>query len=189
MKNNDFGITNQELIDRYIGSLKNKYSMITSEKFEPIRRKSLDPVWVGRKMYYIVHRHDALYFSHTDAKMTEIQRMNLINFNILDMKFERMIIKCASIMNGMFKNTNFFRFCLKALGAYEKGENEYQDRRNVVLNCRFVNCTFMNSCAVHTDWINCEFINCTFINTNLCCSGSEYQNCKFENNLTLNIRI
>ncbi|SEK78819.1 hypothetical protein SAMN02910353_01263 [Ruminococcus sp. YRD2003] len=33
--------------------------------------------------------------------------------------------------------------------------------------------------AEHTDWINCEFINCTFINSNLCCEGSQNQNCKF----------
>lgn len=43
--------------------------------------------------------------------------------------------------------------------------------------------------AEHTDWINCEFINCTFVNSQLCCTGSEYQNCKFENNKTLNIRV
>ena len=43
--------------------------------------------------------------------------------------------------------------------------------------------------AEHTDWINCEFINCTFVNSQLNCEGSEYHNCKFKNNKTLNIRV
>ena len=189
----DFDKSNQELIDRYVDRLKNKDYLINDSNlscFEPEHRRcSWNPVWVGRDMYEPINRRDALYYSHNDVKMTPVYRMNLLNFNIIDMEFERMLIEHCSIMNGMFKNTKFFRFCLKGKPGFNDGENEYQDHRNVVLNCKFINCVFMNSYADHTDWINCEFINCTFVNSQLCCTGSEFQNCKFENDQTVNIRV
>lgn len=43
--------------------------------------------------------------------------------------------------------------------------------------------------AENTGWIDCKYINCTFVNSQFTCDGSEYQNCKFENNKTLNIRV
>lgn len=49
--------------------------------------------------------------------------------------------------------------------------------------------TITSTYAEHTDWINYEFINCIFVNNKLYCTGSEYQNCKFKNNKTLNIRV
>ena len=188
----DFDRVNQELIDRYVDSLNYKSHMIDDDSlsfFKPAYHISNCPEWIGRNMYYPFHRYDVLYYSKNDIKMSKIRRMNLINFNIIDMKFERMIIEHGSIMNGMFKNTEFFRFCLDGKPGFYDGENEYHEYRNIVMNCKFINCVFMNSYAKHTDWINCEFINCTFVNSKLYCTGSEYQNCKFENNNTLNIRV
>lgn len=188
----NFRRKNQELIDRYVDRLKNFDHLIDDDNlkyFELADRESLMPTWIGRNMYYPIHRRDVLYYSKNDVKMSEIKRMTLKNFNIVDMKFERMLIKQGCIFNGMFKDTEFFRFCLKGRPGFRSGENIYQDFRNVVMNCKFVNCIFMNSYAEHTYWINCEFINCTFINSEICCSGSEKLGCRFENNVILNIRV
>lgn len=188
----DFDRTNQELIDRYVDRMNNYDCMIDSDTFSDNPndyRKMLFERWVGRKRYSVVCRRDILCYSKSDVKLTQIKRMNLINFNIIDMKFEKMMIEHSSIMNGMFKNTEFFRICLRGDSYCYPGFNEYHECRNVVMNCKFINCVFMNSYAEHTDWINCEFINCIFVNSKLCCTGSEYQNCKFENNQTLNIRV
>ena len=37
--------------------------------------------------------------------------------------------------------------------------------------------------------INCEFINCIFVNSNLCCDGSEFQNCRFDEDVTVYVRV
>jgi hypothetical protein len=188
----DFDRINQELIDRYVDRLKNEDHLLDDNHLSFFKigcSASSCPEWYGRNKYSTIYRRDVLFYSKNDVKMSKIERMNLLNFNIIDMKFEKMIIEHVSIMNGMFKNTEFFRFCLNGRPGFYDGENEYHEYRNVVLNCRFINCVFMNSYAEHTDWINCEFINCTFVNSEFCCAGSEYQNCKFENNKTLNIRV
>ena len=158
----DFDRYNQELIERYVDRLKNNDYMIDDDalrNFKPAYRKSWYPTWVGRNMYYPIRRRDALYYAKNDLKMSEIKKMELINFNIIDMKIEKMLIKHCSIMNGMFRNTEFLRICLYGSPGFYDGENEYQNLRNVVLNCRFVKCVFMNSYATHTDWINCKFIS------------------------------
>ncbi len=188
----DFDIMNQRLIDGYIAGQKNKNHMLTDDSissFKPEYRESTCPIWVGRAVYYPIYRYDALYFARNDVKLTEVRKMNLINFNLVDINIERILVEHCSIMNGTFENTKFFRFCIAGRPGFYNGENEYQEFRNVVLNCRFVDCVFMNSYAEHTDWINCEFINCTFINSKLCCTGSEYKDCEFQNCDTIYVKV
>jgi len=186
-----FDKINQDLIDRYVDHMNDSDYMIEDDTFSenPDDYRMISAQWIGHKKYTEVRRQDILLYSKSDVKLTQIKKMNLINFNIIDMKFEKMMIEHGSIMNGMFKNTEFFRFCLRGDIYCYPGFNEYHECRNVVMNCKFINCVFMNSYTEYTDWINCEFINCTFINSKLCCADSEYKNCKFENNQTLNIRV
>lgn len=51
-----------------------------------------------------------------------------------------------------------------------------------MMNGTFKNVKFFRFC------IDGEFIGCTFSYSELCCSGSEYRNCKFENNNTMYLR-
>ena len=193
MENKDFEMINQKLIDGYIARMRNHVHMLDDDSYPNAKRYRIgySEEWIGRKQYKSFHRQDILKYANTDMKMTKVRKFDLINFTLIDLKIERMIAEHCSMMNGAFRNVEFFRFCIdgKPMYHYEilKG-NEYHDHRNIVMNCTFDNCVFMNSYAVHTDWINCKFINCTFINSEFCCSGSEYQNCTFENNMILNIR-
>ena len=190
MDNKDFDMMNCKLIDNYIFRQKNT-QMLDDDSYpngKKYRISQWDQKFVGRNLYTPFHRDDVMKYSKNDLRMTKVGKFNLINFTLIDLKFERMIAEHCSIMNGTFKNVEFFRFCIKGKPLSESYEalknmpfknNEYHEYRNIVMNCKFVDCTFMNSYSEHTDWINCKFINCTFINSNLCCEGSQQQNCKF----------
>ena len=187
----EFDRMNQKLIDGYIERLKNKCYMVTDDSlssFRPLYRISACPEWVGRDIYYPLHRKDAIYIAHGDITQTEIRKIKLINFNIVDMVIERIIVKNCSVMNGTFKNTKFFSFSIAGSPGSYPGENEYQEFRSIVMNCIFENCVFMNSYAEHTDWINCQFINCIFINSNLNGRGFENKDCKFDNCKTIYLK-
>ena len=190
MNKRDFEMQNQELIDGYIKRQKNLAHMLDYDSYPNAKkyRIGLNDEWVGRKIYKTFRRRDIMEYAHSDLKMTRISKFELVNFNIIDMKFERMIARHCCMMNGVFNNVQFFRFCIDGSPSLGCETNEYHDRRNIVMNCRFENCVFMNSYADHTDWINCQFIGCTFINSELCCTGSEYKDCKFENSSTLYLR-
>ena len=181
---------NQKLIDGYIDRQKNHAHMLDDDAYPDAKKHRIgwSQEWIGRDMYESFCRRDIMEYAKSDIRMTKIRKFDLINFNIIDMKFERMIAEHCCIMNCTFKNVCFFRFCIDGKPSYPNGTNEYHDHRNIVLNCRFENCVFMNSYANHTDWINCEFIGCTFINSELCCTGSEYRDCTFENNKAIYLR-
>ena len=193
MNNRDFEAMNQKLIDGYIDRQRNNTYMLDDDSYPDARkyRISWDEKWVGRRQYKAFYRRDVLEYAGCDLRMTEISKFDLINFNIIGMKFERMTAEHCCMMNGTFRNVRFFRFCIRGYMIFPFGEieeNEYHRHRSIVMNCRFENCVFMNSYAQHTDWINCEFINCTFVNSNLCCEGSEFQNCRSEGEVTVYVR-
>ncbi|MCR4888235.1 MAG: pentapeptide repeat-containing protein [Ruminococcus sp.] len=191
MNKKEFEMMNQKLIDGYIDRQKNHAHMLDDDAYPDAKKHRIgwSHEWVGRDMYESFYRRDIMEYAKSDIRMTKVGKFNLINFTLIDLKFERMIAEHCSIMNGTFKNVEFFRFCIKGKPLSESfeasqnipfKENEYHEYRNIVMNCKFVDCTFMNSYLEHTDWINCEFINCNFINSNLSCEGSQQQNCKFK---------
>lgn len=190
MDKKEFEMQNQKLIDDYISRQKNHAHMLYEDSYPDAKKHRIGWTynWVGRNMYKPFYRRDIMEYANSSIKMTRIKKFDLINFGIIDMAFERMIAEHCCMMNGTFQNVKFFRFCIDGKPFYPIESNEYHDQRNIVMNCRFENCVFMNSYAEHTDWINCEFIGCTFINSELCCTGSEYKNCKFENNSTFYLR-
>ena len=194
MDNKDFDMMNRKLIDNYIFRQKNT-QMLDDDSYPNGKKNRIshwDQKFVGRNLFTPFHRDDVMKYSKNDLRMTKVGKFNLINFTLIDLKFERMIAEHCSIMNGTFKNVEFFRFCIKGKPLSESYEafknNEYHEYRNIVMNCKFVDCTFMNSYSEHTDWINCEFINCTFINSEFCCSGSQYKDCKFTDCETMYFR-
>ena len=181
---------NQRLIEEYIAKMRNKAYMHTEDSYPDSKKYRIgyETKWIGRKKYRPFYRRDIMEYANSDIRMSKVRKLDLINFNIIDMKFERMMTEHCCMMNGTFRNVRFFRFCISGRPFYPDGSNEYHDGRSIVMNCRFENCVFMNSYAEHTDWINCEFINCTFINSELCCDGSEYQNCRSENSINIYFR-
>ena len=190
MNKKEFEMMNQKLIDGYIDRQKNHAHMLDDDSYPDAKKHRIGWTheWVGRDMYESFYRRDIMEYANSDIRMTKIRKFDLINFNIIDMKFERMIAEHCCMMNGTFKNVCFFRFCINGKPSYPNDTNEYHDHRNIVMNCRFENSVFMNSYSSHTDWINCKFINCTFINSELCCEGSEFKDCTFENNNTIYLR-
>lgn len=190
MNKKEFEMMNQKLIDGYIDRQKNHVHMLNEDSYpgEKTHKTGWTYEWIGRNVYESFYRHDLMRYANSDIRMTKIRKFDLINFNIIDMNFERMIAEHCCMMNGTFKNVQFFRFCIDGKPSYPNDTNEYHDHRSIVLNCRFENCVFMNSYANHTDWINCEFVNCTFINSELCCTGSEYRECRFENSNTMYLK-
>ena len=190
MNKKEFEMMNQKLIDGYINRQKNHPHMLDDDAYPDAKKHRIgwSQEWIGRDMYESFYRRDIMEYAKSDIRMTKIRKFDLINFNIIDMKFERMIAEHCCMMNGTFKNVKFFRFCIDGKPSYPNDKNEYHDHRNIVLNCRFENCVFMNSYSSHTDWINCEFIECTFINSELCCTGSEYRGCSYENSNTMYLR-
>ena len=182
---------NQKLIDRYIDKQKNDCTMLISDDFsdfKPRYRESAFYTCVGRDKYHSMRRYDALYLAKGDIKQTDVRKITLANFYIIDMKIERILARNCSVMNGTFKDTTFFRFSIFRYYESNWGGNEYHDMRSIVMNCQFENCVFMNSYARHTDWINCKFINCKFINSNLSDEGSEEKDCTFENCRTIYLK-
>ena len=193
MRDKDFDIMNQKLIDGYISRMRNHANMLEEYSYPNALKYRIgySDEWVGRRWYKSFHRQDLLKYAHSDMKMTKVRKFDLINFTLIELKIEEMIAEHCCIMNGTFRNVEFFRFCIKGKPLppiSEIEENEYHGYRNIVMNCKFENCVFMNSYSSHTDWINCEFINCTFINSELCCVGSQQQNCKFTDCRTMHFR-
>ena len=191
MNKKDFEMMNQKLIDGYIDSMKTQIDMLNDQGFYHAKEYRIfwRDRWVGRNLYKSFYRRDILEYAKKGLNMTAVEKLDLINFTLIDLKFEQMIVEHSSIMNGTFRNVTFFRFNIN--GSPIENEfmyNEYHYFRNIVLNCKFENCVFMNSYSSHTDWINCKFINCTFINSELCCEGSEFKDCSFENNKTIYLR-
>lgn len=165
MNKKEFEMMNQKLIDSYIARQKNHAHMLYDDSYPDAKKHRIgwSQEWIGRNMYESFFRRDIMEYANNDIRMTQIRKFDLINFNIIDMKFERMIAEHCCMMNGTFKNVKFFRFCIDGKPSYPNDTNEYHDHRNIVLNCRFENCVFMNSYSSHTDWINCEFIECESI--------------------------